>query len=176
MPRAAEPPQPEIDTSPPLSLTFRPGDGSIGDAVSPSSWDLALTSRLSSRSKLPLAKAGAVIRRLAVKLSPLQGRDGDRLEPDATSETMPSVCLDAAVLPEGSGSLTSLGQPVEFLRDQYRHCKPILIMGEAGTLADETGIPLDEASDWAIVSDAAAFIAAIGKHRNWNRATDPPLV
>ena len=123
-----------------------------------------------------LEKAGAVVRRFATNLRPLKGSDEGEadLEPDGTFETMPSVLFDAVVVPDGTGSLASFGQPVEFLRDQYRHCKPILVMGTGELLAIEAGVPLNDDSDWAIVTAGAAFITAIGKHRNWERATDPP--
>ena len=31
---------------------------------------------------------------------------------------------------------------LEFLKDQYRHCKPILVMGDASGLFGEAGIPV----------------------------------
>ena len=178
MPRAADPAQPEVETSPSLSLTFRSGDGSIRGRrvailVGPGV-DIKGLLKVESA----LEKAGAVVRRLATNLRPLRGGDGGQtdLEPDATFETMPSVLFDAVVVPDGTGGLASFGQPVEFLRDQYRHCKPILVMGTGELLAVKAGVPLDDESDWAIITASAAFIAAIGKHRNWERATDPPLV
>ncbi len=72
--------------------------------------------------------------------------------------------------------MSSLGQALEFLKDQYRHCKPILVLGAGETVAAEAGIPLDDPADWAIVRELPAFVAAVGKHRNWDRAVDPPVV
>jgi catalase len=69
-----------------------------------------------------------------------------------------------------------VGQAVEFLRDQYRHCKPILIAATATELAMEAGIPVGDDTDWAVVQDGKAFIEALSRHRNWDRATDPPVV
>ena len=92
---------------------------------------------------------------------------------------MPSVLFDAVIVPEGDGAvdaLADLGQAVEFLRDQYRHCKPLMISKAAETLAMLAGVPLDIDSDWAIVQGLPEFLEALGKHRNWERATDPPIV
>ena len=52
--------------------------------------------------------------------------DGDSFEVDATFENSPSVLFDAVVLPDGAGGRRALsreGHAVEFLKDQYRHCK-----------------------------------------------------
>ncbi len=92
---------------------------------------------------------------------------------------MPSVLFDAVIVPDGKGAaaeLGSLGQALEFLKDQYRHCKPILVMGAGETVAAGAGIPLDDAKDWAIVRELPAFVEAVGRHRNWDRALDPPPV
>ena len=70
----------------------------------------------------------------------------------------------------------ALGHAREFLRDQYRHCKPILLAGVGVEVAKAAGVPTDDRADWAVVRDVQAFIGAVGKHRNWDRATDPPRV
>ena len=51
---------------------------------------------------------------------------------------MPSVLFDAAVVPDGAGAadrLSALGHAREFLKDQYRHCKPILMLGAGERVA-----------------------------------------
>jgi catalase len=75
---------------------------------------------------------------------------------------------------------------LDFVKDQYRHCKSILAIGASSALLDKAGIQpqlpngnddpgiLRAASGDAV--DADAFIAAIGKHRHFIRETDPPLV
>ena len=72
--------------------------------------------------------------------------------------------------------LIALGHVREFLRDQYRHGKPILTMGAGERVLREVGVPTNDEADWAIVRDIGAFITAMGKHRNWDRPTDPPRV
>jgi catalase len=126
-----------------------------------------------------LEAGGAVVRLVGPSLAKVESVDNDALEPDVTFETAPSVVFDAVVVPDGAGSadeLGSLGQALEFLRDQYRHCKAILLLGAGDALAEEAGVPVDDESDWAIVRDVDAFVAALGKHRNWDRQIDPPPV
>jgi catalase len=92
---------------------------------------------------------------------------------------MPSVLFDAAVVPDGEKAaqeLRSLGQALEFLKDQYRHCKPLLMMGSGESVVAAAGIPVDDESDWALARELPAFEAAVGRHRNWARASDPPPV
>jgi len=69
---------------------------------------------------------------------------------------------------------------------QYRHCKPMLAIGSATGLLQTAGIPetlVSGGSDPGLLlmegDDAAgiaAFIAAIAKHRHFERETDPPRV
>jgi catalase len=106
------------------------------------------------------------------------------LEVDATLETTPSVLFDAVVVPDGTAGAKGLaedGHTLEFLRDQYRHCKTILAFGDGGDLLERAGIALGD--DSGVLhrtgkEDAAvkAFIAAIAKHRHFRRDTDPPTL
>jgi catalase len=179
MPRVIEPPASEVTRSPALSLTARPGDGSIrgrriailvapgvdGDSV--------------AATQKALTDAEAVVRLVGPRLGATETADGDTVEPDATLETMPSVLFDAVVVPDGAEAATTLaalGHAREFLRDQYRHCKPILLVGAGVEVAKAAGVPTDDRTDWAIARNVRAFIGAVGKHRNWDRATDPPRV
>jgi catalase len=82
------------------------------------------------------------------------------------------------VVPNGQDAareLDSLGQALEFLKDQYRHAKPILMLGAGAKVAEKAGV-LAGRDDWAIVRDVRSFIKAVGRHRNWDRAQDPPRV
>ena len=179
MPRVVEPPRVEVTTSPALSLTFRPGDGSIRGRkiailIAPGVETASVVT-----TQAALTNAGAVVRRLAASLAAVETADGGSLEPDATFETMPSVLFDAVVVADGERStaeLEALGQAVEFIKDQYRHCKPILLLGAGQGLAVKAGIPVADATDWAVVRQRKGFLDAVARHRNWDRATDPPLV
>jgi catalase len=179
MPRVIPPPKSEITRSPALSLTFRPGDGSIRGRKIAILLAPGVDGGSVTRTEAALTKAGAVVRLMATSLRSIAAADDNCLEPDATFETMPSVLFDAVVVPDGDAAveaLAAVGQVREFLRDQYRHGKPILMLGVGERLIGEAGVPTGDASDWAMVRDLPAFMDALGKHRNWNRTSDPPRV
>jgi catalase len=191
MPRAASrPAKPEIAASPALSLMARPGDGGI--ATRKIAILLADGVDADSISGLieELNGAGAVVRLLSSRLGTVRAEDGEPLEIDATLENSPAVLFDAMVLPGGSEAVDALGRDghcVEFLKDQYRHCKTILALGESAKILARAGIPLtlpSGAADPGLLvedqngspPDAKSFIAAIGRHRHVERDQDPPLV
>ena len=108
---------------------------------------------------------------------------------DVSLEAAPSVLYDAVVLPSGASAITTLqqdGRTLEFLKDQYRHCKPLLALTGADSLLQACGIsptlPTGEPDPGVIiaVTDGAdtfdRFVAAIAKHRHFQRETDPPRV
>ena len=178
MPRVAEAITPEITSSSALSLTARPGDGGIRGRKIAVLVAAGTDGRSVGTMVKKLGDAGAVVRLLGARLGSIEAKGG-RLEADGTLETMPSVLFDAVIVPDGESAaeaLSNLGQALEFLKDQYRHCKPILVLGAGESVAAEAGIPLDDPEDWAIVRELKAFVTAIGKHRNWDRAIDPPVV
>ncbi len=177
MPRLVDA-KPEITSSPALSLTSRPGEGGIRGRKIAILVAAGCDGRAVTDLQQQLSAAGAVVRLVAARLGTLQA-EGGPLAADATLETMPSVLFDAVIVPDGDAAaeeLRSLGQALEFLKDQYRHCKAILMMGAGEAVLGEAGIPLDDESDWAIVRELPAFMAAVGRHRNWDRAIDPPAV
>jgi len=178
---------PEVRVSPALSLFARPGDGGIrarrvailvADGCDGKSL-VALADRLTGK--------GAVPRFVATTLGSVQPASGDAIEVDVSLEAAPAVLYDALVLPDGSGAVEALGadgRTLEFIKDQYRHCKPILALGASEQLLRACGIDAalpDGESDSGLVlgSDASAatdFVAAIAKHRHFDRETDPPRV
>jgi len=176
MPKSIDSPTPEVLVSPALSLTARPGNGDVRGRRVAVLVGPGVDGALVEKCESALEGAGIVVRRVAVNLSAVETSTGDLLEPDSTFETMPSVLFDAVVVPDGAEGFRALGQPLEFLRDQYRHCKPILFIGSGSELVAEAGIPTNDQSDWALVQEIGAFIKALGQHRNWERATDPPSV
>jgi catalase len=179
---------PEVSVSPALSMFARPGDGSIrtrrvailvadgcdGEAI------VELANRLMSE--------GAVPRFVSTTLGSVQPAAGDAIEVDVSLEAAPAVLYDAVVLPDGAdavGALRADGRALEFIKDQYRHCKPMLALGASDQLLAACGIdpalPDGEADPGLITSADAraaseAFIAAIAKHRHFARETDPPRV
>jgi catalase len=181
---------PEVSESGALSLFARPGDGTIrarrvailvangvdGDTLR------ALAERLMA--------AGAVPRFVASRLGEAESLTGAPIEVDVTMEAMPAVLFDGLVLPDGADAVQRLAldaRTLEFLKDQYRHCKPILVLGAATDLLDKANIPYALPSghpDPGLVlagadnreSVAETFMTALARHRHFERETDPPLV
>jgi len=185
LPRAIEAPQPpEVTRSPALSLLARPGDGGIrtrkvavlvADGV-----DAAGVRAMADA----LIGKGAVVRLVGPRVGPLAGADGQALDADASLENHPAPLFDAAIVPDGEHAIAALaadGRALEFLRDQYRHGKTLLAVGDGERLLRQAGLPEDADPGIVLAREAArpalqAFIAALGKHRHPERETDPPRV
>ncbi|HEV6966746.1 catalase [Roseateles sp.] len=139
-----------------------------------------------------LLDAGAVPRWVGLRLGSVMAADGSLLTVEATIDAMPSVLWDAAVLPGGGAALATLaarGEATDFIKDQYRHDKPILALGATGReLLTAAGIPVTldgEQADPGLVlaggdeagpPAAARFLAALARHRHYEReaaALDP---
>jgi catalase len=112
------------------------------------------------------------------------------LDVEITLETGPSVLYDAVVVPDGQDAIDALsrdGHALEFVRDQYRHCKPILALGAGAALLQKASIPTalpDGSADPGLVLNETAYLAQalasfkalLGAHRSFARETDPPMV
>ena len=192
MPRALEnPAKPEVDVSPALSVFSQPGDGSIKTrriAIM-----VAEGTNVGAARSLHagLVERGAVPRYVGIRLGTVQGVDGDTLEVEVTLETMPSVLFDALAIAGGEPAvelLGAVGQALEFIKDQYRHAKPILVIGEAAAdLLAKAGVPSTlpsgDPDPGLLVATSAlgdsfveAFANAIARHRHHERSMDPPPV
>jgi catalase len=168
-------------------LFARPGDGSIRARkiafLLADGCDAIPVRALARR----LAGEGAVPRFLGPRIGVVEAMSGELLDADASIEATPSVLYDAVVLPDGAAAVDALlanGQALEFVKDQYRHCKSILAFGGAAAILRAAGIPgtlPDGSADPGLVVDATGagpdvFITALAKHRHFARETDPPRV
>ena len=125
---------------------------------------------------------------MSTRLGPVEPSAGEAIEVDVSLEAAPSVLFDAVVLPSGAAAITTLqqdGRTLEFLKDQYRHCKPLLALDGADSLLQACGIsptlPTGGPDPGVVTKTDAAetfdrFIVAIAKHRHFQRETDPPRV
>ena len=181
---------PEVSVSPALSLFARPGNGSIAtrrvailvaDGV-----DGAEAQALHEG----LSAEGAVPRYVGIRLGSVRTADGEPLQAEVTLETMPSVLFDAVAVLGGKEAIVELGNvghALEFIKDQYRHAKPILALGEGAALVENAGAPANlpsgEPDPGMLIAKHGrarealpAFIAAIGRHRHHERESDPPAL
>ena len=187
----AAPAAPEVETSAALSLFSRPGDGGVGarrvallvcDGI-----DAAGLRTVHAA----LAQAGAAPRFVGAKLGKAKPGAGEPIDAEVTLEAAPSVLWDAVVLPGGEAAQAALsanGLAMEFVKEQYRHCKPMLVLADGTALLAKAGIAVtlpDGRADPALLTAPAAsdarqaaqaFIAALGKHRYYERLRDRPPV
>jgi catalase len=189
LPRVLErAPRAEVTSSAALSLFARPGDGAIkGRRVAILVAD-GVDGEPLERLHAELMRLGAVPRFVGSLLGAVEPTGGEPIEVEISIDAGPAVVYDALVLPDGKAAveeLAQLGQAMEFVKDMYRHCKPILAFGAAGDLLGSAGIwttlPNGEADPGVLHFDAPrgaldAFVAAIAKHRHYERETRPPRV
>lgn len=188
-PLASDTQFPVLDASPALSEMHYPGDGSIKTKrvaiLASNGVDGMNVNALYDAILLQ----GGVPRIVSTKLGKLETLQGKELNVEATMETMPSVLFDAMVIADGETSISNLAldaHTFEFLRDQYRHCKPIMVSGASTGLLEKAGIDVVLADgnpdpgliigDEDITPSIQKFITVLGKPRDYSRETDPPLV
>jgi catalase len=183
---------PEVTTSKALSLFARPGTLGIrtrriailvADGV-----DIACARQIHGE----LAAAGAVPRYVGVRLGQVQSAEGDdTLAIEVSLEAMPCVLFDALAIPDGRAAtetLGNVGHALDFVKDQYRHCKAILALGAGADLVENAGVPsrlLNGEEDPGLIIDREladpdgaleSFVTAIAAHRSFQREIDPPGV
>lgn len=187
-----DPETPEVTKSPALSLLSRPGDGSLKGRrvallVAPGVAGESLASVQAA-----LAAEGAVGRLVGTRIGPMPTTDGGFLDADASLENEPGFLFDGLVLPDGAEGVAALardGHTAEFIRDQFRHCKTILVLGASRQLLQQAGLPASfdnseaQGGTGLIIATAGEeeaatrdFLQALAKHRHFGREMDPPQV
>ncbi|HXC60212.1 MAG TPA: catalase [Steroidobacteraceae bacterium] len=184
--------KPEVTESPALSLLARPGEQGIrtrriailvADGV-----DAGAARLIHTR----LSEAGAVPRYVGVRLGrAADAGDNGELAVEVTMEAMPCVLFDALVIPDGRAATETLGNvgpALDYVKDQYRHCKPILALGSGADLVENAGVPArlpDGEDDPGLIIDRELddptdalerFVTALEGHRAFAREMDPPGV
>ncbi|RZT08776.1 catalase [Duganella sp. CF402] len=186
MPLATDAPSPHYQPSPALSLLARPG------AVGVKARKVAILAAhgvdaLSLQTVYAdLLAAGAAPRVVAPQLGQLVAADGSRVDVEIPIDAGPSVLYDAVIIADGASSAAMLSGDAdarEFVRLQYRHCKPILALGAGSDLLTAAGVPaalqdgspdpaLWHAATGALDGALAEFKQALASHRDFRRETD----
>nr|MDQ6882512.1 catalase HPII [Pseudomonadota bacterium] len=126
------------------------------------------------------------------RIGPMRTTSGSMLDADASLENEPGFLFDGLVLPDGAEAVAALaqdGHTAEFIKDQFRHCKTILVLGESRALLAQAGVPVSMDKSQAqggtglILADtdnvdkaAGIFMQALARHRHFGREMDPPAV
>ena len=186
------PAPPEVTKSPALSLMARSGDGTlkgrkvavlIAPGVEGGSVEMA---------QAALFETGAVARLVGPRIGSTPTAGGKTMDADASLENEPGFLFDGLILPDGEEAVAALaqdGHTMEFIKDQFRHCKSILAFGASRKLLAQAGLPLsmdkrqtrgETGLILAETTDAHAaletFISAMILHRHFGREMDPPVV
>jgi catalase len=190
LPRVNDTPIPDYPPSPSLSLLARPGRLGIRTRRVAIAVADGVDAHVVRQIYASLLKDGAQPRLVGQHLGEVSVLHGQPLDVEVTFEATPSVMYDALVLPPGeaaSAALAADGRVLEFIRDQYRHDKPLLVLGSGSLLVAAAGLPATlpdgEPDPGLIVAEPgdlsaalAAFKTALARHKVYVRETDPPRV
>ncbi|MEI6950605.1 catalase [Paraflavisolibacter sp. H34] len=140
-----------------------------------------------------LTKEGAVCEVISKMQGTRKAASGPDLQTDKSYLTTGSVLYDAVLVAGGQKSaerMQQMGDTLHFIREAYKHGKPIAATGEGVEVIGACGLPelqlFDQLSeDKGVVTGrndpdaetvAARFITAIGQHRFWEREKHKDLI
>ena len=135
-----------------------------------------------------LRQAGANPRMVGPRIGLFKGSDDAEIEAVASLETEPGVLFDGMVVPSGTSgfinTFTGDGRAAEFIKDQYRHCKTILLVGKASEMLRVIGVPeSNDAQDHGVIlgakgaaNEVKQFIEQLAQHRHFSRESVPQLL
>jgi len=181
-------PEPEVRTSPALSLLGRPGDGSIAGRKVVILVADGVVGQSAQDVHAALFAQGAVPRFAAPRIGVVATVDGVEIAADVSLENEPGFLFDALVVSDGEAGIAALTRDAhvfEFVRDQFRHCKPMLVLGAGVALLHAAGLgpalgPGEVAPGLFVETSTPAgieaFIGGLAAHRHFERETDPPRV
>ena len=190
LPRASALPIPDYPPSPSLSLLHHPGSTAIRTRRVAILVGNGVDGGMVRAMYAALIEDGAQARLVGQRLGAVTSLDGCALQAETTLEAMPSVLFDGVIVPDGGELAGTLGvdaNALEFLRQAYRHGKPLLGVGDGSELLLAAGVALplpDGGTDPGVVivdggeSEAGflAFKEVLARHRVYERETDPPRV
>lgn len=175
-----------VDVSPALSqLTSVPSSSIRGRKVAALVED-GFNGKGLEKIKSALEKEGAMLEIVSMNHGMRKAAKGDDRKADKTHLTTGSIMYDAVLIPCGKESverMKNMGDALHFVKEAYKHCKPIAALGEGVELlkaADLPGImfPENAVPDEGIVLSndgdgggdvAKKFRDAIAMHRFWDR-------
>ncbi len=136
---------------------------------------------------LALTKALAAEKAAAVLVGPrvgsVLGDDGKAYNPPFSILTTSSVLFDGVLVADGenAGVWTTEADAVDFVREAFKHCKPVAATGAAVALLAAADVPGADPEDARPADDAtivgprlnraliARFMRAVAAHRLWAR-------
>ncbi|MBX9449226.1 MAG: DJ-1/PfpI family protein [Taibaiella sp.] len=127
------------------------------------------------RLKLKIEDAGGQVKVIAPRLGMIKAADGSSIPVDMSFYNTSSVLHDALYLLGGEEhviALLSIPEAIEFIQEQYGHCKILGATPEAAVIFTW----LNKEMDGGIIGNGNvdAFIKALAQHRFWNRTQKFP--
>ncbi|RYD94992.1 MAG: hypothetical protein EOP50_08680, partial [Sphingobacteriales bacterium] len=144
MPLASSLPTPTYPVSPALSLLFRPGQTGIRTKRIAILVGHGVETESIKNLYADLLAEGAVPRLVGCNLGRIKGLNGDTLDIEISLEAGPPVLYDAVIVADSDAAILELSKnahSLDFLRQQYRHCKPMLAIGSGVNLLSQASIP-----------------------------------
>ena len=185
-PVLARAPKAEVLSSPPLSMTALPGTVGI-QARKVAIWVAdGVDAGQVARAFSALRSGGANPRLIGPRIGMFTAGNAEAVEATGSIETEPSVTFDGLVFPAGDDDFVSTfladGRALEFGKDLYRHCKTMLLVGNAAGLLEAIGVPDGDDLRAGIVighkanaAELATFSDALALHKHFSRESDPPV-
>lgn len=190
LPLACDSPMPTYAPSPSLSLMFRPGSTGIHTkrvAILVATGVNVVSARFIYAA---LLNKGAVPRFVGPRLGTVGNEAGECINVEISLEASPSALYDAVIVADGDVAVSELlrnAHALDFVREQYRHCKPIMAVGAGMNLILGADIPLMlpngepdgsliEADANDVVDSMIRFEQMLEVHRQFDRETEFPIV
>jgi catalase len=125
--------------------------------------------------KNKLTEGGATPLVIAPSMAPLKAANGETVESDAMLNGLPSVTVDAVIVPGGEESIKRLrksGLSLYYLQEAYKHLKVIAAVSQGSELVAAAG--LDSSEEGVLVGERVGdvfgeFCEHLGRHRVWAR-------
>ncbi|WP_412556712.1 catalase [Xylophilus sp. GOD-11R] len=134
--------------------------------------------------KAMLVRAGVMVKVLAPHLGSLWSAGGTPVAVDELIVTTPSLVFDAVFVAAGADSVAALrasGDAIDYVREAFRHAKPLGALADGAGLLAAAGISTTGAKvpGVSVASQPAelsqGFIADMTMHRHWDRAVKSAL-
>ncbi len=140
-----------------------------------------------------LEQEGAMMETISKNHGVRKASKGSDIKTDKTHLTSGSIMYDAVVIPGGNASVEKMrlmGDVHHFVKEAFKHCKPIAALGEGVDLLNICRLPGLKPSNemteqMGIISAtnveatsqlAEAFVSAMKKHRFWERENLKDLI
>ena len=180
-------PIPEVEKSPALSLSARPGAVGVQTRAVAIWIADGVDAKQANKVFQGLREAGANPRLLGPRIGAFTSLDGSEIEAVASLETDPSVVFDGMVFPSGSddffNTFATDARAIDFIKDQFRHCKTIYLIDSAIKILTLIGLPTPEHAQAGIITGSKGsaneikqFTDQLALHRHLERESDPPLL